>query len=34
VWIGPDGRVKKHWKKVANAEAHPDQVLTALRDAK
>lgn len=34
VWIGPDGRVKKHWKKVANAEAHPDQVLAALRAAK
>src|SRR5512135_2739728 len=23
VWIAPDGRVKKHWKKVASAEAHP-----------
>ena len=34
VWIGPDGRVKKHWKKVANAEAHPDQVRAALRAAK
>ena len=33
VWIGPDGRVKRHWKKVANAEAHPDQVLEALRAA-
>ena len=31
VWIGPDGRVKKHWKKVANAEAHPAQVLAALQ---
>lgn len=30
VWIGPDGRVKKHWAKVANAEAHPEQVLAAL----
>ena len=30
VWIGPDGRVKKHWAKVANAEAHPEQVLRAL----
>src|SRR5450759_1089859 len=29
VWIGPDGRVKKHWAKVANAEAHPEQVLAA-----
>ena len=34
VWIGPDGRVKKHWRKVANAEAHPDQVLAQLREAK
>ena len=33
VWIGADGRVKKHWKKVANAEAHPAQVLEALRAA-
>jgi thioredoxin-dependent peroxiredoxin len=31
VWIGPDGKVKKHWKTVANAEAHPAQVLEALR---
>ena len=31
VWIGADGRVKKHWKKVANAEAHPAQVLEAVR---
>ena len=34
VWIGPDGRVKKHWAKVANAEAHPAQVLAALASAK
>jgi peroxiredoxin Q/BCP len=31
VWIGPDGKVRKHLKKVAKAEAHPDQVLEALR---
>jgi thioredoxin-dependent peroxiredoxin len=31
-WIGPDGRVRRHWPKVADAEAHPDQVLAALRD--
>jgi thioredoxin-dependent peroxiredoxin len=31
VWIGPDGKVRKHWRKVANAEAHPAQVLAALR---
>jgi peroxiredoxin Q/BCP len=34
VWIGPDGRVKKHWARVANAEAHPAQVLAALTSAK
>jgi peroxiredoxin Q/BCP len=32
-WIGPDGKVRKHWKRVAKAEAHPDQVLAALREA-
>ena len=31
VWIGPDGTVRKHWAKVAKAEAHPEQVLEALR---
>jgi thioredoxin-dependent peroxiredoxin len=31
VWVGPDGKVKRHWPKVANAEAHPDEVLEALR---
>ena len=30
VWIGPDGKVKKHWKKVASAEQHPARVLAAL----
>lgn len=33
VWIGPDGKVKKHWKRVADAAKHPDQVLEALRTA-
>ncbi len=33
VWIGPDGKVRKHWARVANAEAHPDEVLEALREA-
>ena len=32
VWIGPDGKVKKHWARVAKAEAHPDQVLAALEE--
>jgi thioredoxin-dependent peroxiredoxin len=31
VWIGPDGVVKKHWKKVADAAKHPGQVLETLR---
>jgi peroxiredoxin Q/BCP len=30
VWIGPDGKVKKHWARVANAEKHPAQVLAAI----
>lgn len=31
VWIGGDGKVRKHWKKVPKAETHPDAVLAALR---
>jgi len=31
VWIGGDGKVKKHWKKVASAAEHPAKVLEALR---
>jgi peroxiredoxin Q/BCP len=23
VWIGPDGRVRRHWARVANAAEHP-----------
>jgi peroxiredoxin Q/BCP len=34
VWIGPDGKVRKHWAKVANAEKHPEQVLKAIREAR
>jgi peroxiredoxin len=30
VWIGPDGKVRKHWRRVANAAEHPAQVLAAL----
>jgi peroxiredoxin Q/BCP len=33
VWIGPDGKVKKHWARVASAAEHPAKVLEALRDA-
>lgn len=28
--IGPDGTIKKHWIPVANAEAHPAEVLEFL----
>ena len=31
VWIGPDGKIKKRWAKVASAADHPAQVLEALR---
>lgn len=33
VWIGPDGRVVRHWKRVAKAADHPAQVLAALRES-
>ena len=33
VWIGPDGKVKKHWPKVAKAAEHPQKVLEALKEA-
>ena len=32
VWIGADGKVVKHWKRVANAEKHPEKVLQALEE--
>ena len=31
VWIGPDGKVRKHWARVPDAAAHPEKVLEALR---
>jgi thioredoxin-dependent peroxiredoxin len=31
VWVGPDGRVRKHWHQVRDAGAHPAAVLEALR---
>jgi peroxiredoxin Q/BCP len=33
VWIGPDGVVRKHWKRVPKAEEHPARVLEALESA-
>ena len=31
VWIGPDGKVVKHWRKVPKAADHPRKVLEALQ---
>jgi thioredoxin-dependent peroxiredoxin len=31
VWIGPDGKVRKHWANVANATDHPAKVLEMLQ---
>ncbi len=33
VWIGPDGKVKKHWRRVPKAADHPEKVLEALTTA-
>ena len=32
VWIGPDGKVRKHWKRVSDAAKHPGHVLAALNE--
>jgi len=32
VWIGPDGKVKRHWPKVAKAADHPMKVLEAVKE--
>ena len=31
VWVAPDGKVRKHWKRVSRAADHPARVLEALR---
>jgi peroxiredoxin Q/BCP len=31
VWIGTNGKVKKHWKRVSKAADHPAKVLEALQ---
>ena len=31
VWVGTDGKVKKHWARVPDAEAHPGKVMEALK---
>jgi thioredoxin-dependent peroxiredoxin len=33
VVIGPDGKVVKHWTRVAKADAHPAEVLAFLRES-
>jgi len=32
VWVGPDGNVRKHWRKVPKAADHPAKVLEALSE--
>jgi peroxiredoxin Q/BCP len=32
-WIGPDGKVAKHWRRVPKAADHPAKVLDALKAA-
>ena len=32
VWIGPDGKVRRHWARVADAAKHPEQVLAAIEE--
>jgi len=32
VWIGRDGKVKKHWARVPSAAEHPEKVLEALKE--
>ena len=31
VWIGPDGKVLRHWRRVPKAADHPAKVLQALQ---
>lgn len=31
VWVGADGKVRKHWARIAKAETHPEAVLAALK---
>ena len=33
VWVDPDGQVKKHWQRVSRAEAHPAQILAAIKES-
>jgi thioredoxin-dependent peroxiredoxin len=33
VWIGRDGRVRRHWTRVPSAAGHPAKVVEAIRAA-
>ena len=33
VWVGPNGKVIRHWKKVPKAADHPAKVLEAIQSA-
>ena len=33
VWVGPDGTVRKHWARVADAAKHPVAVLEMVTSA-
>lgn len=33
VWVGPDGKVVRHWRKVPKAADHPQKVLEAIQAA-
>ena len=33
VWVGPDGKVRRHWPKAAKAADHPAKVLETLTAA-
>jgi len=33
VWVGPNGKVKKHWRRVPKAADHPAKVLEALAES-
>ena len=30
VWVGPDGKVRRHWRRVSRAADHPAKVLDAI----
>ncbi len=31
VWVGPDGKVRKHWKRVSKAADHPAKIMELLK---